>query len=270
MTRLLSFIWRKLAGIHLTVILCLLLAADLAAGYFCLDRRETVFAPLNEIGLKDWALTYGSHNLSVTAWFFILLGLLTILCINTFVCTTDHVVRLLRRREHFTPKRLFFKLAPHVMHYAIIVILSGYLGSYLFARVLDMRTLAPGGSMTLPDSTARITLESFDPEYYEGERLGFFQNRVILPKARLSLDDGHRKRSAVLTVNRPVRFKGYGIFLKNFSPKVKRQEMIRRPRIDLTIRRDPGVRLSLFGIVLFTAGLAMYLAEWIFFKRGKQ
>ena len=92
---------------------------------------------------------------------------------------------------------------------------------------------------------------------------------MILPKARLLLDDGHRSKSAVLTVNRPVMFKGYGIFLKNFSPKYKGWGMAVRPRIDLSIRKDPGVRISMFGIVLFTAGLGMYLAEWIFFKKGK-
>jgi hypothetical protein len=270
MMRQLSFIWRKLGSIYLTVVLCLLLAADLACGYLCLNRRTTLFAPLNDIGLTAWIDTYGRHNLAYTAWFFILLGLLTLLCINTFACTTDHVVGLVRSRASFTRQRLLFKFAPHVMHYAMIIILAGYLSSYLFARVLVTRTLVPGTSMILPGTEGRITFESFDPVYYQGDRLPVFRNRVLRPRARLLLTDGDRHQAALLTGNRPVRFKGYGIFLKDFAPKEKEGGMDRRVRIDMNIRKDPGVRFSMAGMLLFSAGLGMYLAEWMLFKKFKK
>lgn len=259
LTPMLRTLWHKAGSVRLTVVLCLLLAADLAWGYLCLKYHSLLFAPLNDIGLGAWINTYGRHNLVHTAWFFILLGLLAILGLNTFVCTTDRVMGLLGRRAHLGANRLFFKLAPHLMHYALILILTGYLGSYLFARVLDTRTLVPGASMTLPGTAARVTFTAFDPVYYRGECLPAFENRVLQPRARLTVIDAAQPDERILSLNRPVWVKGYGIFLKDFAPRTGEGGMARLPRIDVSIRKDPGVRLYLAGIALFTIGLGVYL-----------
>lgn len=251
-----------MGSLHLTLVLCALLTMDLAIGYLCLHGRTTLFAPLNDIGLSAWVETYGRHNLAASAWFFALLGLLTVLCVNTFVCTTDRVAALLRARARFPRRRFWFKLAPHIMHYALIVILLGYLASYLFSQVLPTRTLVPGASLALPGTTGRVTLESFDPVFYTGDRLEFLQDRVIQPRATLRLSDGESDRTALLTGAGPVRFKGYGLFLKDFSPD-RKGGMMTRVRVDLHVRRDPGVPLYLAGIALFSVGLVLYLMDWI-------
>ena len=267
-SKVLHLIWNQLGSIHLTVILCLLLTTDLTIGYICLNRRTILFAPLNEIGLTSWIQTFGKYNLAYTAWFFVLLGLLTMLCINTFVCTTDRVVSLIARRRYFSHRRLLLKFAPHVMHYAMIVILIGYLGSYLFAEVLATCTLIPGMPFRLPGTDARITLIELDPQYYQGDRLPAFQNRVLQPQARLKIVDKNQQHAAMITFNRPLRFHDFGIFLKDFTPKLKDGGMNRNVRIDLIVRKDPGVRLYLAGILLFTVGLAMYLTEWMVFRKA--
>jgi hypothetical protein len=266
MNRLCLSIWQRLGSIHLTVVLCLLLTADLAYGYICLNGHTPLFAPLNEIGLPAWVATYGRRNPAHTIWFFILLGLLTLFCINTFVCTTDRVVWLIRQRRRLPRIYWLFKFAPHLMHYAVIIILCGYLGSYLFARVLDSRTLVPGTSLTLPGTAAVVTFDRLDARYHSGRRLPAFKDRVLKPHVHLTLSDGDHTQKAVLTCNRPVRFKGFGIFLHNFAPKQK-GGMSMRTRVDLSIRRDPGVALYLAGIVLFVVGLTAYVMEWIFFKQ---
>jgi uncharacterized membrane protein YidH (DUF202 family) len=265
-----SYIWRKLAGIRLTIVLCLLLAADLSFGYVCLNRNEILFAPLNDVGLIGWINTYGRCNLKSTAWLLALLVLLTLFCINTFVCTTDRVARLIRHRKKYPRLRLLFRLAPHLMHYALILILTGYLCSYTFARVLDSRTLVPGSSLTLPGTEARIQFQSFSPDYYKGSRMPAFDQHVIRPRARLLLIDGNHRRKAELSYNKPVIFKNYGIFLKDFAPKKKDGGMNSNERIDLTIRKDPGVFLYMLGMLLFTAGIALYLTDWMAPKNGKR
>jgi hypothetical protein len=270
MKRYLKWIWDKLGSIHLTVVLCLLLTADLAWGYIGLNRHTSLFRPLNDIGLATWLGTYGRHNIAHTAWFFLLLGLLALLCVNTFVCTTDRVLWLLKRRHRFEPRRLLFKFAPHVMHYAMIIILAGYLCSYLFSQVLDTRTLVPGKTMTLPGTQLQITFTNFNPEYYQGDRLPAFKNRVLQPNAGLLLSDGQQRQTKVLSLNRPVRFNGYLIVLKSFSPKKAGGSMSRRQRISLSIRKDPGVRFYLAGVVLFTLGLLIYLFEWMTPKKRKE
>ena len=262
MRRIFKVVWDKLGSIHLTVVLCLLLTVDLSLGFLCLNRRSPLFEPLNELGLTAWSSTYGIHNLQTTAWFFLLLVLLALLCMNTFVCTTDRVVVLIRSRKHFGLRRFLFKLGPHVMHYAVIVTLSGYLCSYLFAQTSGHRTLTPGTTITLPGGDATLTLDRFDARYYEGNRLEVYKDRVIDPRVWLTLDNGKTKVRSLLNFNKPVRFSGYGIFLKSYSPQKKKGGMDRRVRITMTIRKDPGVYLYLTGIILFTSGLALYLGGW--------
>jgi hypothetical protein len=252
------------------VALCLLLTADLAWGFLCLNRNTSLFRPMSDIGLATWLETYGRHNIAHTAWFFVLLGLLALLCVNTFVCTTERVAWLVKRRHRFGPRRLLFKFAPHVMHYAMIVILAGYLVSYLFSQVLDTRPLVPGKTMTLPGTQLQITFTGVDPEYYQSGRLPAFENRVLQPNAELLLTDGHHRRTDVLSLNRPVHFNGYLIVLKSFSPKKAGSSMSRRQRISLGIRKDPGVRFYLAGVVLFTLGLIVYLFEWAAPKKQKK
>lgn len=257
-----------MGSIHLTVVISFLLTVDLSFGYICLEQHTTLFAPLNETGLFEWSKTYGYNNIGLTFWFFVLLLLLALLCLNTFICTTKRVMALLRSRKHFTPRHLFFRFAPHVMHYALIITLAGYLCSYLVAEVTAIRTLTPGGSMILPGTEATVTLKEFEPVYYQGERLESFKNRVIYPQALLGLTYGSTEKNALLAYNSPVMFKGYGIFLKNFTPATKGGGMNPKKRIDITIRKDPGVYIYLAGILLFTAGLFMYMGEYIFFHKS--
>jgi hypothetical protein len=244
------------------VVLCLSLTADLAWGYLCLDRHTSLFRPMSDIGLATWLETYGRYNIAHTAWFFVLLGLLALLCLNTFVCTTERVVWLVNRRHRFEPRRLLSKFAPHIMHYAMIVILAGYLASYLLSEVLDTRPLVPGKTMTLPGTQLQITFTDLNPEYYQSGRLPAFEKRVLHPNAGLLLSDGPHRRTAVLSLNRPVHFNGYLIVLKSFSPKKAGSSMGGRERISLGIRKDSGVRCYLAGVVLFTLGLIIYLFEW--------
>lgn len=256
-----SRIWQTLGSIDLTIFLCLLLTADLVWGYCCLVRHTSLFTPLNDMGLIPWMRTYGSHNLLHTGWFFLLLLLLALLAANTFVCTTGRVSQLLAAKT-FRRTRLILKLAPHVMHYGLIVILAGYLASYLCTEVINGRTLVPGAHLSLPGTGGQVRLMAFEPEYYRGERLGFWKDEVFAAQARLLLDNGASQREALLTCTRPVLFQGYSIHLRDFAPK-SLGGMKMKTRIDLHIRKDPGVALYLAGIVLFTLGLALYLYEWL-------
>ena len=253
---LLRSAWKKTGSIHLTVTLCLVLAADLAAGYFCLKGNGHIFATLGEVGLWQWFATYGRHNLQVTAWFYVLLVLLAALVANTFACTTDRVIRLAATR----PRRLAFRLAPHAMHYAIILMLAGYLVSYLASCVVTSCVLVPGRPVAVAGTGLKLELVAWKPEYYRLGRMPAFAGRVVRPRAVLSLTAGRRTRTAVLEAACPVRFAGYGIFMKNFGPK-KKGGMSSRVFLELSVRRDPGLPFYFAGMALFVAGLALYLYD---------
>lgn len=269
MNRLFTRLWRSLGSIHLSVVLCLLLTMDLVWGYFCLNRRTPLFAPLNDMGLIPWAQTYGKYNLLYTGWFFLLLALLTLLAINTFACTTDRVRQLLAAQRPGNRRRLVVRLAPHIMHYGLIVILAGYLCSYLFTQVLTSSTLVPGSHLSMPGTKGQVTFLTFEPVYYRGDRLVFFKNEVITPRARLLLSDGQTKREVILSHNQPVRFQGYSLYLSDFAPK-REGGMKMKTRIDLHMRKDPGVALYLSGMALFTLGLVFYVYDWIVHREANK
>lgn len=261
-----TVIWQGLASINLTIGLCVLLTLDLIWGYFCLVRHTALFVPLNDMGLAAWMRTYGSHNLEQTSWFFLLLMLLSGLAANTFVCTTNRMRQLLAVRRSGWPGLL--KLAPHIMHYALIIILAGYLCSYLFTDVLTGRTLVPGTHLSLPGTSGQVELIAFEPEYYHGSRLAFLEDEVITARARLMLDDGTTRREAILSCTRPVRFQGYSLHLRNFFPK-SQGGMKMKTRVDLFVRKDPGVGLYLAGMVLFSLGLVLYFFDWMMIREAR-
>lgn len=136
-------IWRALGSIRLDFVsLCFLLAADLGLGYLSLRENLEIFAPMSNVGLLEWIDTYGAANPRHAIWFFAMLALLGALSINTFVCTTERVFQILRQRHALT--ELPFRLAPHLMHYAVLIILAGYCASYLFSTSDTGHALRPG------------------------------------------------------------------------------------------------------------------------------
>lgn len=253
-------IWRTLASIRLTVALCFLLTADLGLGYGSLRGNLEIFAPMSDVGLLEWARTYGAANLRPTAWFFAMTGLLALLAVNTFACTTQRVIGILTRY----PKRreLPFRLAPHLMHYAVLIVLVGDLGSYLFAASDPGRALRSGETMTLPNG-ATLRFERFAPETIQGQRIDGFDGFVLRPNAHFTMrsakdgvDGG--ARSVILNFNEPIAVDGYGIYLAEFQPH-KPGGGMGRAYVQLIVRRDPAAVIYRFGMAVFVLGLGLYL-----------
>lgn len=253
-------VWRALASIRLTIALCFLLTADLGLGYLSLRSHLEIFSPMSDVGLLEWAQTYGAANLRHTAWFFAMAGLLALLAVNTFACTTQRVIGILA--HHPKPHELPFRLAPHLMHYAVLLILAGYLGSYLFAVSDPGRALRSGEAMTLPNGVT-LRFERFAPETIQGQRIDGFDGFVLRPNAHITVrsaeDPAHgRTRSAVLNFNEPISVDGYGIYLGEFQPR-KPGGGMGRAYVQLIIRRDPAAIIYRFGMVVFVLGLGLYL-----------
>ena len=255
-------LWQALASINLSLVLCLLLAADAVWGYACIHRQTALFIPLNDLGLVPWARTWGRADPAATAWFFLLLPLLALLALNTLACTLERLLGLWAPRARFSPLRLQGSLGPHIMHLAVPLILLGYLASYTLAQT-ESAVLLPGRALDLPGGAGRIAFIDFAHKAWQGRRLELFRGQVIRPRARLRLHgtDG-TTREAVLGFNRPVRLGGWSAHLENFAPQYE-GGMGMNPRIDLKLRRDPGARLYFAGILMFCLGLALYLPERI-------
>jgi hypothetical protein len=250
-------LWRLAGNIQLTVVLCGLLTVNLACAYPAIKGDLTLYMPMNDIGVYNWLRTYGLSNWTSAWWFMALLLLLTALGLNTFVCTTDRLLGIVRGRR----PGWFLKLAPHIMHYAVLVILSGYLASYLLALSLPGRALKPGDALVLPNGAGSVVFEKFEPIYYEGERLETFDGFILNPRAKMILRaEGRPARVDWLFFSHPVSLSGYKIFMEDFLPRRKAGGMDVKS-LKLIVRYDPSASIYLAGLALFVLGLGLYVFD---------
>lgn len=262
-------IWKILGDIKFTVIILLLLVCDLCAGYFSLLGNEKIFRPLGDFGLIQWINTFGKTYPVHTMWFFALFILLALLGINTFACTTDRIIILIKNRSHFNnPVSFALKFSVHIMHYSLIIILTGYLITYVLPSVSSNEILVLNQNKKIPNTKINVMLKSMDIKYYHGTRLKFLNNRAWDLNAKLLVTGRNVSRGELKTIgiNKPFIFKNISFTLKDFGPKYK-YGMEQQPYISLTIKKTLGIKFYFAGTLLFSCGLFMYLYQ-CFFHRG--
>jgi hypothetical protein len=251
-------IWHFAGSINVTMAVMGAMVADLVWGYAMLRYYGSVFSPINDLGFVRWALTWGAESPDKTAWLFILTGLLGLLAVNTFTCTTDRVIQLVRSRRGFQSfSALVMRFAPHVMHYSMLLMFLGYLVSYMCAWTLLGQVVLPG--RTIEAGNTRISLEKLEIDYYHGTRIAGMNKRAIKARAFLRLESEGKVKTCTLGFNRPVYFEGMSIHLKKISPETASGSMTRQKFISLIIKKDPGLWFYFTGMFFFTAGLFMYV-----------
>jgi cytochrome c biogenesis protein ResB len=258
-----KLLWRWGNSLLTTLWLTALLVADLALGYSRLRGNTPAFTALNQIGLGPWLLTYARNDPGGCGWFVVLLLLLLLLGLNTLICTLTRLLRIGARwhRQKHLPAAAKPRLAAHLMHLGIVVILAGYLLSYTGTTVYPALTLIPQHPLRLYGTPLRLELEQMRLDYYEGRRLEGFSGRVLRPHLAIRIYDQAAKteRTAWLTFNQPLFHAGYGIFLQRFHPTSHGGMNSARYAV-VEVRRDPGVRFHLIGILIFLVGLTWFVA----------
>ncbi|MDR1576885.1 MAG: ABC transporter substrate-binding protein [Deltaproteobacteria bacterium] len=266
-------VWLFFGSLDLAVILCLFLALTTAIAYPLIQKNLTTFIPLGEVGLWTWLTSYGRLNLGHTFWFYGLMVGLTFLAINSFVCSTIRVWAILGPRGR--KKGWLLKLGPHLTHYAVVVMVLGYLGSYTLAQALPGRALVPDGpALKLPGDLGTMSARVVNPIVYQGQRLEFFQDWYLDPGLILTFQNpaGQTYQTSV-AYNRPAHYGGYNFYLADFYPKSAQPAGLGGYKtIKLTIRRDPAALIYLSGIIIFAVGVGLCLADLIqnWLKRGQK
>jgi cytochrome c biogenesis protein ResB len=225
-----------------TVWLLLALIVLFFAGSYMMPAHRGVFAPMNDALLFDWMRDTALPNLWQTWWFFACLALLVLLTINTIVCSI-HAVKGRWSRSGF-----LLRIAPQIIHAGFLCILLAHLlGAGMGYRL----------SGTLPEgATARL------PE----DRVLHLQAVRVYPDASgyprdwgadIALyEKGARVAAGSLGPNRPLFYRGTGIYLKSF-------DFERGPQALLMVNRDPGAVWALSGGVLFIIGSVILLTlKW--------
>ncbi len=263
MDALIKKTWKVAASVRLTFVLMSAMCVCSGWGYFLIRDHVNLFKPLQDISLISWARTWGAAHLTHTWWFFALMTMLALLAVNTFVCTTDRTIAIWRSRKKFTGAYAFsMRLSPHIMHYALIIILLGYLSSYLFASTVSTVILLPGRETSIENTKITIMLKDMKLDFYKGKRMEAFEGRALDVTGFLVFKDNRgRQKETNIGINKPARFQGLSVHLSSFAPK-SNTSMVKRKYMNATVRRDPGIFIYYAGMFLFVLGLFLYVLSF--------
>jgi len=250
-------IWNILGSMRLAKWLLLCSAVLLFAGSICYSRTPEVFVSLNSALLPDWLGTFGSENIGSTWWFFLLLCALFLLGLNTGICTIERMVRIIRLRNRRSVKTVLFLLAPHIMHFAFLIIMAGYLVLYTSGINSCNNILKPGITRRLPGSS--IMLELRDPSFFTARNHLNESLDGLYVNARYTLlfRDGDKIDTRIIGLNRPCIYKGYSIHVVDFHP-LQAKSMTDGVWIRLTIIKNMGIPLFIGGVIIFFFGVVIY------------
>lgn len=255
-------IWTFLGRPSLSVCLIYLIVADILVGSFIMRDNPKIFAVLDSITIQEWVVTYGLNNLKATWWFFVCLYLLLSLGITTSVCSINKVISVIKRFYGNGFLKLALKLSPSVIHLGFLFLLLGQLASHTLGVNSHGHILDVGGSMIVPGSDIVVVLKDLRIDFFKGDRefLGM-EGEAKTVSGTLSIYDRHEDHEKRISMNHPMMYKGWGLFIQDFSPKSEGNK--RPPYINMTLRRDPGIRLMIAGGVMFGLGLVLYLISVI-------
>lgn len=208
-------------------------------GAYMMPMHRDVFGPMNDLLLFPWIERIAAANPWQTWWFFASCAALVLLTINTIVCSIQAVIGRWSRRD------VLLRIAPQVIHVGFLFILLAHLlgagWGYRLSGFMPQGALAQG----LPEGRALHLVEV----RVEVDQKGFptdWSASVVL------YESGVKVTSGVLGPNRPLFYKGMGVYLKNI-------DFSRGPAAILMVNRDPGAVWALVGGILFMLGSAVLL-----------
>jgi cytochrome c biogenesis protein ResB len=221
----------------LLVLICLFFI-----GSYMMPVHREAFSSMNEDILFAWVKTTASDNLWYTWWFFGAFAALTLLMVNTVVCSVQAI------RDRWTRTDFLRRISPQIIHAGFLFILlahligagwgyklSGMVGEGTLVRLPENRGLYLKAIHVDTDTRGYMTDWAAEATVYENEQ---------------------PVKSGTLGPNTPLFIAGTGIYLKSLSFE-------RGPAALLVVARDPGAIWALAGGLLFMIGSMMILVfKW--------
>jgi hypothetical protein len=251
-------IWNTLGSMTLAVYLLASTSVLFMAGAVYYHIRPEIFVPLNSSMLFEWIETFGFANLPYTWWFFLLIAVFFLMGINTFLCTLERIMAIIRLRNRRSIRSLLYLLSPHIMHIAFLVIIAGYLALYTLGVNSYNNIYKPGFRRQLPLSS--ISMEICDPTFSIAPHImnDFLERLYVSATYTLIFHDGNRTVRKKVGLNNPCLYKGYSIHIEDFNPS-RAGSKTNNIWVNFTIRRNIGIPIFMAGIILFAAGVFLYV-----------
>lgn len=239
-------IWRFMGSINLTIWLLVLIAFNLAVGSLYARLYPKMIGQLDYLRFQEWI---APDMLPAGWWIILLFMMLFLLGVNTVACTTDRLYFLVRKRQKNNGGELFWAMSPSLMHVCFIVIMTGHVLT-LFAGEVTKYPVQPGVAFGLP--AASVTVENQLCTNWEEPG---FKNMVKQCSATLELRTYNQSIRKEVSILHPIFWEDYIIHL-NISGRTKPGVP---PKLNLLIKKDPGLKPMLWGGSIFCL-----LAVWYF------
>ena len=212
------------------------------AGSYLMPAYKDVHGAMNDRLLFQWVERFALDHPGETSWFFLSVAGLIVLTINTIVCSLQAI------RGRWSREDFLLRIAPQVVHIGFLFILLAHLlGAGWGYRLSGM--VPVGSSASLPGDQG-LFLADLSPEVDTRGYLTDWTAEVVF------LEKGMRVAAGTLGPNKPLFYRGVGIYLKSF-------ELQPTPAAFLLATKDPGAVWALVGSVLFIIGSGIVLVlKW--------
>jgi cytochrome c biogenesis protein ResB len=212
------------------------------AGSSVMPVNREIFGPMNELLLVRWLVDVAAVHPLQTWWFFASLLALALLTVNTLVCSIQAI------KGRWSREDAWLRIAPQIVHIGFLFILLAHLlGALSGYKTSGM--VPEGAYVRLPEDRVLHLRKLIINADAEGYVAGWSADVQVIENDR-------RVASGILAPNKPLFYKGAGIYLKNF-------DLRESPMAFMMVTKDPGAIWALVGAILFTLGICVILAlKW--------
>jgi len=232
-----------------------IIAFTFAIGSFYARLYPEIIRRLDYTRFQEWI---SPGMLFAGWWVLLLLGLLFILGANTFACTTDRLSFLIRQRYWRRAGALFLAMSPSFMHIFFIIVMVGH-GLTQFALEVNKVPVQPGVSIGL--TAGSLTVENQFCTNWKEPGLDRLVKRC---SATLELRTSGQSIMREVSIMHPVFWGDYMIHL-GLSGKSREGAP---PRLNLLIKKDPGLKPLLWGGAFFCMLMTWYYIKSFKSRRG--
>lgn len=268
-----KFFWNLLGDIRLTLYLLLSAVLLFITGSFYVKFNFPLFNGLNETRFQDWVIKNFADNIGIAWWMPLLIIVLSLLGINTFICSFDRMRALLPKKKDEPVSRFMYKLAPSIIHYLFLVIILGHcitftMGSWTRFPLAENAVIEYGD---IKLNVLEINREYFPGNIRMGDRISQI-NVLMKDDAGKTLDVSYRSRA---------EYKGYDLQLdmekkpvpqpQQILPENKKENCDKAPvfqilkpenlderNLQLLIISDPGLYVIIAGFTLILIVMTLY------------
>ncbi len=240
--------FRFLSSMKLAIVILTTIATLSGLSTFIIQGESRDFYTKTLSGFGDFLFSIGFTDFFKS---YLFLSVLVLFFINMLFCTIK------RLKKEFT-KAIPFRIGPDIIHIGLLMLLIG--GSInLLSEQEGSVMLKPGKHITLEEY--KIILDDFKfIKYNNGAPKDWISTVTVTKGSEVLIE----KRD--IEVNKPLRFKGYGIFQSRY--KIIPTKDGERLYTGLLIKKEPAYYLNLIALIVMLLGLSItYIHK--FLKRNK-